>query len=308
MGKNTTSNPEEKKARALWDINPSWTTTFCKLCVEQIQLGNRSKGAAFSTEGWTTLVTKFCDETGQNYGRGQLKSRWDVLKGEWRVWEQLRNLDTGLGWDAEKGTILATDDWWTRKLEELPKARKFREKGPHNLDELDIMFRDVAATGVAAWTPSSNTLPPTMPQEGAGDSDGSSEFKDDRCDMSLDIDSLQQGHTSQSRSSKQKRTSESIPSQKKEKKIGGVAMLDNRISQLITVCQNRHEGTSQESPSSIDNVMAIVRTLPGVDSKFVIQASIVLLKRSRREMFLAFKEPESQLEWLQEMICRENKK
>ena len=92
------------------------------------------------------------------------------------------------------------------------------------------MFRDVAATGVAAWTPSSNTLPPTMPQEGAGDSDGSSEFKDDQCDMSLDIDSLQQEDTSQSRSSGQKRTSKSISSQKKKKKIGGAAMLDNRIS------------------------------------------------------------------------------
>ena len=41
------------------------------------------------------------------------------------------------------------------------------------------MFRDVVATGVAAWTLSSNTLPPTMPQEGASDSDGSSKFKDD---------------------------------------------------------------------------------------------------------------------------------
>ena len=57
------------------------------------------------------------------------------------------------------------------------------------------MFRDVAATGVAAWTPSSNTLPPTIPQEGAGDSDGSSEFNDDQCDMPLDIESLQQGQT-----------------------------------------------------------------------------------------------------------------
>ena len=53
------------------------------------------------------------------------------------------------------------------------------------------MFRDVAATGVAAWTPSSNTLPPTMPEEGASDLDGSSEFKDNQYDMSLDIDSLQ---------------------------------------------------------------------------------------------------------------------
>ena len=123
------------------------------------------------------------------------------------------------------------------------------------------MFRDVVVTGVAAWTLSSNTLPPTMPQESAGDSDGSSKFKDDQCDMSLDIDSLQQGHTNQSRSSGQKRTSESIPSRKKKKKIGGAAMLDNCISQLLTVCQNKSKGTSRESPSSIDNVMPIVRAL-----------------------------------------------
>ena len=58
------------------------------------------------------------------------------------------------------------------------------------------MFRDVAVTRAATWTPSSNTLPPTMPEEDASDSDGSSEFKDNQCDMNLDIDSLQQGHTS----------------------------------------------------------------------------------------------------------------
>ncbi|XP_075646452.1 uncharacterized protein LOC142617462 [Castanea sativa] len=307
MGKNTTSNPEVKKARADWDINPSWTTTFCNLCVEQIQAGNRTKGAAFSSEGWFNLVTKFCEETGQNYDKDQLKSRWDVLKGDWRVWEKLRNLDTGLGWDAVKGTIAAPDCWWNSKLKELPKAKKFREKGPQNLEQLEIMFRDVAATGVAAWTPSSGTLPPTMPKEGAGDSDGSSEFKDNQCDMSLDIGSLQQGNTSQSRSSGQKRASESIPSQKKKKKIGGAAMLDNRISELITVCQNRSEGTSRESPSSIDNVMAIVKALPGVDFAFVVEASILFLKKSRREMFLTFKDPESQLKWLQAIIYRQQK-
>ncbi|XP_050287997.1 L10-interacting MYB domain-containing protein-like isoform X2 [Quercus robur] len=307
MGKKTTSNSEVKKARADWDINPTWTTTFCNICVEQIQAGNRTKGAGFSTKGWVNLVTKFCNETGLNYDKDQLKSRWDVLKGDWRVWERLKNLDTGLGWDAEKGTIAAPDEWWDLKLKELPKAKKFREKGPQNLEQLDIMFRDVAATGVAAWTPSSNTLPPTMPEEGAGDSDGSSEFKDNQCDMSLDIDSLQQGQTSQSRSSGQKRTSVSIPSQKKKKKIGGAAMLDDRMCQLITACQNRSEGTSRESPSSIDNVMTIVRALPGVESSFVVQASYILLKKSRREMFLTFKDPEVQLEWLQGMIYNQKK-
>ena len=70
-------------------------------------------------------------------------------------------------------------------------------------------------------------------------------------------------------------------------------MLDDRISQLINVCQNRSTGTSRESPSSIDNVMEIMRSIPGVDNTFVVQASYVLMKKSRREMFLNFKEPES---------------
>ena len=78
MGKNTTSNPEAKKARALWDNDPSWTTTFCNLCVEEIEVGNRRIFAALSPKGWSNLVIKFCHETGLNYDKDQLKSRWDV--------------------------------------------------------------------------------------------------------------------------------------------------------------------------------------------------------------------------------------
>ena len=111
MGKNTTSNSEAKNTKALGG-DPSWTTTFCNFCVEQIEVENRIKGAAFSPKGWINLVTKFCDETGLNYAKDQLKSSWDVLKLDWRMWEKLKSLDTGLGWDAVKGTVDASDDWW----------------------------------------------------------------------------------------------------------------------------------------------------------------------------------------------------
>ena len=84
-------------------------------------------------------------------------------------------------------------------------------------------------------------------------------------------------------------------------------MLDDHISRLINVCQNKSAGASQESPSSIDNVMEIVRALPGVDSTFMVQASYVLMERSRRKMFLNCKEPESQLQWLQGMIWSQKK-
>ena len=115
MGKNNTSNSKAKKTRAVW-VDPSWTTTFCNLCVEEIEAGNKGIFAALSAKGWSNLVIKFRDETGLNYDKEQLKCRWDVLKADWRVWEKLKGLDTNLGWDAMKGTIDASDDWWDMKL------------------------------------------------------------------------------------------------------------------------------------------------------------------------------------------------
>ncbi|KAM4082130.1 hypothetical protein ACJW30_11G147000 [Castanea mollissima] len=50
MGKNTTSNSEAKKVGALWG-DPSWITTFCNLCVEEIEAGNRRIFAALSAKG-----------------------------------------------------------------------------------------------------------------------------------------------------------------------------------------------------------------------------------------------------------------
>jgi hypothetical protein len=55
-----------------------------------------------------------------------------------------------------------------------------------------MMFRDIAATGEAAWAPSSGMLPPEMPKECSGDSSGGSEFKDDQCDLDFNMISLGQ--------------------------------------------------------------------------------------------------------------------
>ena len=60
------------------------------------------------------------------------------------------------------------------KLQEVPEAAKFREKDLDNVDLLDIMFKDTAATGNLAWTPSSSVLPvdfetPTEDNEEVGD-------------------------------------------------------------------------------------------------------------------------------------------
>ncbi|KAK3189130.1 hypothetical protein Dsin_028691 [Dipteronia sinensis] len=58
-----------------------------------------------------------------------------------------------------KQTIEAIDEWWNRKLKEIPDAIKFCHNGLKNADELDILFKDVDATREGAWAPSTNFVP-----------------------------------------------------------------------------------------------------------------------------------------------------
>ena len=39
-------------------------------------------------------------------------------------------------------------------MQEIPEAAKFWTKGPKNVDQLDILFKDIAVTGEGAWAPS----------------------------------------------------------------------------------------------------------------------------------------------------------
>ena len=36
-------------------------------------------------------------------------------------------------------------------MQEIPEAAKFWTKGPKNVDQLDILFKDIAVTGERAW-------------------------------------------------------------------------------------------------------------------------------------------------------------
>nr|GMC66601.1 L10-interacting MYB domain-containing protein-like [Ipomoea batatas] len=68
--------------------------------------------------------------------------------------DTLRGKETGLGWDHEKGTISATDEWWDLKVKENSKFEAFRE------EEFDIELEckmdqifEFCAQGVLKYTP-----------------------------------------------------------------------------------------------------------------------------------------------------------
>ncbi|KAK8935229.1 hypothetical protein KSP39_PZI013861 [Platanthera zijinensis] len=87
---------------------------------------------------------------------------------------ELKRGETGLGWNASRKTIDASDEWWDERLKVVPAAKKFRYSGIHpELEEkLNMMFSSVVATGHHACTPNTiNEIPESVDERGMSDGD-----------------------------------------------------------------------------------------------------------------------------------------
>uniref|UniRef100_A0A7N2LQF3 Uncharacterized protein n=1 Tax=Quercus lobata TaxID=97700 RepID=A0A7N2LQF3_QUELO len=297
MGK---PSQNSSNVRAQW---PSRVTTiFCEACVDEVFKGNRPN-THFSKKGWTNIIATFEKKTGKEYPRSKYKHKWDSLKKDWVLWNKLKGSETGLGWDAAKGTIAATDEWWERKLMEVPEAAKFREKGLENIDLLDIMFKDIAATGDLAWAPTSGVLPDDLetPKEGLGDTSADSSSPNDDDDVHEDEtpNPTQPPNPTQKKGKKRVLPSST---QSKGKKGGTALQLTQQLSRICDVVELRNSAFSVEPSSTIRNVMERVCTLDGIEkgSELYLMAARIFQKREKREMFVVMEEPYLQLQFLQE--------
>ena len=102
------------KSKAVWD--PRTHEIWVDLAIEQVRAGNRN-GTQLSKQGWKNFIENFSNATGRKYDRKQLKNHWDVVKKDWQLWDSLLRGETGLGWDMERQTIEASNEWWEAKLQ-----------------------------------------------------------------------------------------------------------------------------------------------------------------------------------------------
>lgn len=86
---------------------------FCKLCIEQID----KKGSHLSEGVWRKISDKFAELTGKKHDSGEMKSTWENLKEEWENWKQLMKGEAEMGWDSQKQTVGASEEWWKRKIQ-----------------------------------------------------------------------------------------------------------------------------------------------------------------------------------------------
>ncbi|KMS96855.1 hypothetical protein BVRB_8g199310 [Beta vulgaris subsp. vulgaris] len=129
---------------------------FCDLCIEYAEKNKGKRGALVAQRmPWKILEVEFHKRTNLAYDRNKLKNKWDWMRNKWILWRTLKGNETDLGWDHEKGTISASQEWWKKKIEENMHFKAFQDEGVE--PELDIkmeqLFGGSLAQRVHKFTP-----------------------------------------------------------------------------------------------------------------------------------------------------------
>ncbi|KAG6718273.1 hypothetical protein I3842_04G142000 [Carya illinoinensis] len=276
-----TQTQDSQTTRVIW--TDKMLENYVDICVSEIYAGNRP-GTHFNKIGWKNVVNKFSEKIGKEFCYKQLKNKWD-------------RKETGLGWDPVKKTIDATDEWWDKKLQEIPEAAKFQNAGLAHISKLDIMFRGITATSEGAWAPSFGL-----------DFEDAVRFDQDN-DVMLDVEEIddsddEPGDIHADLDTQMKESKRATPAIQDRKRKKGIQIFDQHFTRLCDVLEKRVTTSSSDKPGrSIDEVMAVVRELAEIenDYEFFRDASEVLLTKSHREMFIALKDPTFQIDFIKRM-------
>ncbi|KAL6282524.1 hypothetical protein ACE6H2_013453 [Prunus campanulata] len=289
---NESREEKEKQEKAKWD--DKGTEVFIKICVAETLGGNRPS-SHFNKVGWKNIIKKFNDITKRNYDYRQLKNKWTGLKKEWQLWTSLVAKETGLGWDPVKQTIKATDEWWDKKIKEKPEVARFRTHGLKHVDQLDILFKDVAVTGEGAWAPSQGFMVEDVdngPAIGEHNEEILVEGQDDfgyNTDLNVGLEDIVDVETDNKR--------------KRDSKRPGVGVkVTKRLDSILHAIENRSSTfkSKDKAGCSIEEVMQVVEGIPEIvnDDDLFMKAADILTERKNREMFIALKQPNRQVMWL----------
>ncbi|PVH39226.1 hypothetical protein PAHAL_5G459500 [Panicum hallii] len=153
------------------DWTDDYNSIICELMREQVKNGNRPN-THLNTLGYTEVSDRFFQMTGIE------------LKGDWTIWQKLMRMQTGVGWDAEKGVICMDNEWWKKAKKDIPGCGKFRKKALQNQECLREMFGDISSDETDHWNPmTDNPIVPESQQDLINVDSGDVEEEEEHQDM-----------------------------------------------------------------------------------------------------------------------------
>lgn len=144
------------------DWTPSRDAYLVDLLLEQQHIGKQS-ATGWTKEAWKFVVHAFNLKFDVRFNKQQLKSRFFLLKKQYRIMKALRE-QNGFRWDDILHTVTAADDVWDRYLLTHPEAKPFRRVALPLYDKLGLLFEPDGSNGEGK---SKFSIVFRMPREGA---------------------------------------------------------------------------------------------------------------------------------------------
>ncbi|KAG8379110.1 hypothetical protein BUALT_Bualt07G0054000 [Buddleja alternifolia] len=274
-GKSTSniSQSNEKRSSARWDDFS--TVKFIELCEDEIGKGNKPN-SHFNINGWKNIVKRFNEMTGKNYDYKQLRNHYDAMKKDWILFKKLMNKEMGVGWNAVKNSLDASDEWWESKLK--------KEQAPTQM--------------------SGNGL--NCEQEMLVDDGESKEHDKERVEVgdSDDIETIgTMGYDTNSGTRETMKRKLCEENDKGKKKVSGAAALKEDIHFLLQFMAT-NKNTACSTPSidiTIGATIEMLRNVLGIAPRSELwnYACNLLSKKEMREVFASQPCHESRLSWLE---------
>nr|TKW33695.1 hypothetical protein SEVIR_2G256600v2 [Setaria viridis] len=120
----------------------------CEIFADEVLKGNRSS-THLSKTGYKNVIARFKERTGIDYTRKQFKNKWDKSKQDYAIWKQLKNKETGIGWDESGKNIVMSEAWWKKTTQDIKGSAKLKLKRLQNEEQLSIIFEDLRNTDEA---------------------------------------------------------------------------------------------------------------------------------------------------------------
>ncbi|XP_022005177.2 L10-interacting MYB domain-containing protein isoform X1 [Helianthus annuus] len=287
---------KKKKIRSLWTDDTHMI--FLELCLNEVRVGNKPTGY-FNKFGYENLEKYMKERTGKTFDHKQIKNHWETMKKEWKLYDRLMRLESGIGWDPVRKTIDASDEWWDEKIKGDKDLSKLRGQ---NLEMYKIyyepLFRDCVAVGDNTKTPSdfANMIDKDEELiEGRGDSDEINVSSDD-----------QEPIFSKNSLTKRKKSKNVSSSRSTKRKTSITSAFEDKLDNVMQALSSRSSQSfpPQNSSPSIKDCMDIVLTFPGFEegSRNYCHALDIFLKKQARENFMVPTSDVAKMEFLKYLM------
>ncbi|MFS7925799.1 hypothetical protein Hanom_Chr04g00289341 [Helianthus anomalus] len=212
------------------------------------------------------------------------------MKRDWKLYDRLMRIESGLGWDPVKKTINATSEWWDEKIHVMfdqadPELAKFKDKNLEMYQEFyEPLFRVCVATGDKTKTPHQlqNEISQSDAQDDIGVTDVEGKVDSDEGNVGDDVEIL----FPESNLVKRRKIQNNADGRSSRGKSTIASSLEVKLDTVIEALASRSTPSIQ-IPTLVE-CMDIVSNFPGFEPSSINynKALRIFMKKEARESFM----------------------